>query len=275
MSNGTESIANLEREYLINKILTDAYEENPPLERIGKPKLTTLISLTLDEINELEEAALHPNLPKTADEASRIKAIWVFSGPGTYDQPFKNDRYKDKPWARFMDRIRLNRAAWLMRKLTEEILGNTLDGIRNPEIVRQAFLENGPFLIYNGRHDENDAVRDVLTRPGIVIPKEKVHFIDARIDNTFDQVKTFSLPPGLTLKSGENIALVSHAPHLMRLLHIINKVKPFLEGAKVQLFPIASPSDGRQEYAEMEIRGLLYATFISGEAEETPCPYLL
>lgn len=229
----------------------------------------------LNLIQSFEEAASHPNLPKTAEEAKKIKALWVFSGPGTYDLPFKDDRYQNFPWAGFMDRRRLNRAGWLMRKITEIAIGKLLDGTKNPYDMRQAILENGPYLIYNGRPDENATVEDVLKRPGIAIPRGKVHVIDAIIDNTLDQVKSFDLPINLNLQSDDRIALVSHAPHLARVLYVIDKFRPFPEGVRIQAFPIATPREGKQIYAEMEIQGILYYAFVSNEASKNPYPHIL
>lgn len=275
MDDATEVNMNLERNFLESEILKDALQENPSLAKVEEPKVKSLIRGTLLEIDHLEQAAKQPNLPKTSDQARKIKVIWCFSGPGTYDLPFKEDRYKDKPWARFMDRRRLNYSAWLMKRITEITLGRSLDGIKDPQGMKAAIYGFGPYLIYNGTADENETVRNVLTRQGVAISKEKVHIIDAGIDRTFDQIRSFSLPPGLELTDGDKIALVSHSPHLIRILHMLNKVKSLPQSAKVQVFPIIAPTEGQQEYAQMEVRGLLYSAFISGEAEQTVYPYLL
>lgn len=275
MNKGVEPEFSFEEEHLANKILSDSFNENPSLEVIERAKLLGVINLALNEINVLEEAARHPVFPNTSLEAGRIKTIWCFSGPGTYDLPFKEDRYKDKIWAEFMDRRRLNYAAFLMRKITQIHSGNQLQDNKDPQKMRAAILKYSPYLIYNGRKDENETVRDVLGRKGIIIPEEKVHIINAAIDKSIDQIRTFNLPPSLSLKQGDRIALVSHAPHLMRVLHMIEKVKPIQEGVGIQVFPVPTRSAGRQEYSEMEVRGLLYATFIAGEAAETAYPYLL
>lgn len=64
-------------------------------------------------------------VPQTADGAKRIKAIWDISFVGTYLKEFQDDRWKDKPWAGWTDRRRLNYSAALMRRLTERITGNS------------------------------------------------------------------------------------------------------------------------------------------------------
>lgn len=51
MSNGTEQITGAEREYLVSKILVDAYEENPPLRSIENSKLTHRVSFSCSTFN--------------------------------------------------------------------------------------------------------------------------------------------------------------------------------------------------------------------------------
>jgi hypothetical protein len=42
----------------------------------------------------------------------------------------------------------------------------------------------------------------------------------------------------------------------------------------VQPFPLPIPKGGIPEYPAQEIRGLLYYTFISGDAAKEPYPYV-
>ncbi len=94
-----------------------------------------------------------------------------------------------------------------------------------------------------------------------MIAADKVHIPATSIANTVDQVKTFVLPESLHLAGGE-IGLVSHAPHLVRTLHMLNRYQVIPEDMKIRLFPLKSPKEGREEYTTMEVRGLLYYIYL-------------
>lgn len=107
---------------------------------------------------------------------------------------------------------------------------------------------------------ENSVVESVFLREGVVIPREKVIIPDVEINNTADQIETFKWPE--QVDRGKAIALVSHSPHLARVVALINHFKPFPEGTRVYFFPVPTPQEGKEQYAQMEISGLLHNIFI-------------
>ncbi|MCL5970020.1 MAG: hypothetical protein M1450_00760 [Patescibacteria group bacterium] len=243
-----------------------------------------LVQDVVSEISKFEEAAEKDKgrVLTSAASLENIGAIWVFSGPGTYDSPIieeKDGPYKDFTWTYYMDRARLNHAAILARKIA---LVRSGQGLNNGSLanIRESKDETiellgkyGPQIIYNGTKIENDVVQAVLTRPGIVIPQEKVTIIrDNTIKKTVDQIKTFQMPFGF--REGQELAIISHAPQLARVLRKINKSKPFPGGTKVRLFPLATPLCGKIKYAEMETEGVLYYVH-SGDATRSAYPYTI
>src|SRR3989344_6110056 len=112
-----------ERGRSVERIYGAALAEHEEFKKIPEADIKAVISTALTEINALENAAgLEKSLPALTPEVVKdISALWVFAGPGTYDSPVKDDRYKDYPWARGMDRARLSYAALLDRKISEII----------------------------------------------------------------------------------------------------------------------------------------------------------
>jgi hypothetical protein len=261
----------------IDIIYRSAVAQHPRIAEEGEERIRAFIGREIDRIKGLEEDACgdKENRFDISDEiAEKVAAIWVFSGPGTYDLPYKDDRYRDYPWAHGMDRARLDRAAILARKIAQKRSGQSFGGEglssvgEQKEKTKALIREFGPKIIYNGTEVENATVEDVLAREGIIIPKGNVEVLKSRIDNTVDQIRTFQVPQGLDIE-GKEIALISHAPHLERALHMIGRYQPLPKGAMPRLFPISTPEEGRETYAEMEIRGMLYYIFISPDRDAT------
>lgn len=270
-----------ERIRFMERIYGAAVEEHSQFKKIPESDIKEVIETALEEIEKLENAGNPTDVLAALplEVAKKISALWVFSGPGTYDDPIKDDRYKNYTWARGMDKERLSYAAWLARKISETVSGETLRGPINgiPERIQKArkmIAENGPTILYNGTELENSVVRDVLTRKGIVIPPEKVRIIGEGINNTVDQVKTFKLPEELH-RSGGEIGIISHAPHLMRIIHILSQYQSLPKDMIVRLFPISSSAEGREEYAETEIRALLYYVFLGKNAQAIAYPSII
>lgn len=265
-------------------VYESAVNEHEALKRFSPDEIKQFIDDILREMELLEEIAARDNreLHLSDDIAKKIEAIWVLSGPGTYDDPVKEDRYRDYPWARGMDRARLNYAARIAKRVAEARSGKSFDrgGLsslrKRKELTKESILESGPYIIYNGRPDENAVVRDVLTREGIIIPQEKVLVMGEGIDKSVDQVKTVHLPEDFDIEHDE-LAIVSHAPQLVRIMRMINRYKPFPEGTKIRLLPIVTPEGGKAEYALMETRGILYYTFLSPDrdAAKKSYPYVV
>lgn len=278
----SETKRSLMKNRLITKILHDAYAENPLLKSITEETLLSIIQTGLEETIQLEKVAwLHKrfNLPLKPEIARQIKAVIVLSGPGTWYQARKEDRYKDKIWAAWMDRKRLVHAVWVIRRITEISTGSYFRGSLNTideQVckIRDSIAKNGPYFIYTGREDERAAVKQAIQEKRAIIPLEKVYIIEEKIDNTVEQVKTITLPSELHLKPGDRIAIVAHGPQLVRLGHMLQRYKPFPAGLAIQPFPLATPPGGMPDYPEQEIRGLLYYTFITHDAAQEPYPYL-
>lgn len=268
---------------LIERVLQGALAENPLLCDIDQEKMRQVIVNGLQEILQLDELAWYykrSKIPLTNEAASRIKAVIIISGPGTWYEPHKEDRYKDKQWAAWMDRRRLLHGAWIVRRIAEinssTYFRGSLDTLNDRiGMVKESIINHGPYFIYTGREDERDAVKRVLAEKDVIIPPEKVYIIEGAIDNTVDQVKTLKIPPEISINSGDRIAIVAHSPQMVRLGHIIQKYKPFPSGIELQPLPLPIPSGGFPEYPEQELRGLLYYTFITGDASEEPYPYIL
>lgn len=263
-------------------IFETARSENPQLKGVAETELTKLIIQALAEIDRLERAAkehrrllAEGKIPVPAKSLIKLKALWVLSGPGLYRQPFKEDRYRDRPWAQFMGRHRLAYAGMLMRRVAETISGEMPTA---KDIQKQLLLRYAPYLIFNGRPDENFDVQNILDEENIIIPQEKVWIPKTSIDKTIDQVKGLTLPPDLEVKSGDEIGIVSHVPHLMRVSHMLNRYKqslPFPADTIIRAFPLPTPSLGIPEYQNQEVKGLLYYVFVSSEATAEPHPYAI
>lgn len=241
------------------------------------------IEHALKVYQDLEQAASNPDahFPKTAEETSRIKALWVISAPGTYFKASKNDRYKDKPWAAWNDRQRVNYALHLGRRLAEVKLGHKL-GNNWVKVERELNVE-GPLIIYNGRPDENAAVLEAAATPWLRIPEPNLYPRDRimvispmpPIDNLLDQIKTFRLPRDFKMNSGDEIGVVIHAPQAIRFLYMLNNFPGVIpEGAVIRVFPLPTPETGMQEYPLQELRGLINYRFIANPpiAADTPYP---
>ncbi|MEK7143825.1 MAG: hypothetical protein AAB820_00640, partial [Patescibacteria group bacterium] len=140
------------------------------------------------------------------------------------------------------------------------------------QLTKKAILESGPYIIYNGTIEENENVKEILNREGIIMPPEKVMVIEEPIEKTVDQVKTFKLPEGAYM-IGKEIAVVSHAPHLSRIIRMVNRYKPFPPDVKMKLFPLATPKEGKEEYIQKEISGLLYYIYVSDDHDAVKEPY--
>jgi len=259
----------------------EALREHPEYGEISQNRIISLISDTTSEIEHLERVGEKEKsrIVMSPEIAKNIAAIWIISGPGTYDLPAKDDKYKDFEWAWGMDRTRLNHGAFLARKIAEARSGEDFSGGTFVDIkqrkqkIESMIKQFGPDIVYNGTQLENDTVADVLTREETIIPEEKVNIIGGDIKITLDQVRTFQLP--YELNENEELAIVSHAPQLARIMHMINKYQSFQSGTKVRLFPVPTPESGKAEYAKMETLGLLRYVYLDGDATEAGYPYAL
>lgn len=214
----------------------------------------TIIKL-IDQLSFFEDLSIVDN--KAIDNGSLkiggLRGIWVLSGPGFFDQATKKDGYENFSWARFMGRDRLRYA--------EEII----------------ILHNDqkPWLIFNGRQDENKNLKKTVLHGNLTISPERLHVVDnPRIRKTIDQVSYFNLPNSNEWKRGDVLGVVTHSPHMIRFLHLLGVDKKIIpEGVIVRPFPITSPKGCIPEYWNMEILGLLYRIYITRQASSEIYPY--
>ena len=256
-----------------------AVAQKQPVETLPREEINSFIGELLTEIDRFERAAnSDPMLRSLTPELARsIGVIWTFSGPGTYCAPTKNDRYEHLSWAAGMDRSRLNYTARLARRITEESTGTVFKARQDTyeatvQKNKDAIRESGPHIVYNGLPIENEAVERVLAEEGTVVPAEKVTVIKDEIRNTIDQINTFRLPEH-ALDGGKKIGIVSHAPHLARIIRMIERYQPFPRGTEIILFPLPTPAAGKEEYATMEACGTLYYSHFSPNKDASKEPY--
>lgn len=251
-----------------------AQKQGPRLKEIGVARLLPFISACLKRMEEIEQATKESFAKKlTSDDLNSTDAIWVLSAPGTYFQAFKEDRYKDLKWTQWWDRKRLNTGSAIARLIAEHRTARKLKD-EPRELWRDILMHAAP-LIYNGRSDENAAVKKALQLEHVAFPQEKVFIIDDKIDNLLDQVKSFRLPNRL-LQEGDKLIIVSHTGQALRLMHMLAKHKEqFPDGVNVKIIPLPTPKEGLPQYHIQETCGILYYVFSSGDAVEEPYPYLL
>ncbi len=279
----TDNPANPDLEIEAESIYANSLIEHTELNDFSKDRLLAVISGALNRIVELEQVAVDP-IDISPETAGDIETIWEISGTGNYDKSFTaedNPKLDDKPWMGGWDRARMNRSAYLARKIAEVRSGHTIKSRPLDEIdkqkqeMKELILEYGPTIFYNGYKQQTVDAENVLSRSGIIIPKQKTLFVDSDLKNTTDQIKTFKYPDMDNAKD-KQVVVVSHAPHLgARVLHLIEKIKPFSHGSVPYLSPIASPEIAKKEFRFMEIRGLLYYIFLKNDASEQPSSYKL
>lgn len=247
----------------------------------GKP-VTSFISGAIEVLNQLETLAQNPlsQLPQTPEETTKIKALWIISGPGTYFQAYKQDRYKAKPWARSMDRQRINYALQIGRKLAEMKLGHPVSN--NWADAERQLTEQGPLVVYNGTPAENAAFLEAKKTPWLRIPEanlypgNKILVINpiTSIDNTVDQIKSFHLPPAFDVSPGDELGVVLHAPQAVRFLYVLANFKDTIpQGVNLRIFSLPTPKGGFPEYPLQELRGTTYYHFIANPPITAESPY--
>jgi hypothetical protein len=273
---GTDSVPS------VDEVYRGATKEHPEFLIKDPKRLKHVAAQALARIVELEFVARQPIVinPETAED---IGTIWIFSGTGSYDAPFKpedNPRWLESPWMGGADRSRMMRATYLARIIAETRSGQPIPtgpkfGTKRVQATRELIAEFGPDIVYSGYPIENRNAEAVLKRPSTIIPPEKVTIIDGDLKVTADQVNTFRYPDGTGSREKE-VLMVSGATHLAaRIPHIINKYKPFVEGALPYVSPVRTPEVGRRQSALMEARGLLWYIYGAKLATEESYPYQL
>ena len=284
-----ESLNSTNEQFNPDELYRKALEDHPDEYRsLPESEVKALITEIAEEIKRLEEVGEKEKarIEMPPETAKKIGAIWVNSGVGTYDTPLKEKErgvYKDLPWMQWADRARLNHAAILARKVAEARSGENFDrgslaSIKERKAkIKEMISRYGPKIICNGSEIENDSVAEVLAREGTIIPEDAVTIIQGTAEhpivNTLDTVKTLKLPP--EFRDDQELAIVAHAPHLARIMRMINKQPPFPRTTKVRLFPVPTPEAGKKEYAELEILGILNYALRKGVADKESYPYVV
>jgi hypothetical protein len=244
---------------LINECFNDALDKYPYW-KTRQEELRKLLREIILEIRKVERSAKNPNLADYKD-LNRIRTIWSISGTGSYQKPLidvpSDKMWLNHSWGQSTDKLRLDYSTSLIHRI-KKILPE------NPQ----------PVLLYNGVAEQNEVLKKVAqSKLGL---KESEYFImPGKIVRTLDQAKSFTLPPGSQLKKDDRIGIVSHAPHLIRLMKMVNIYKPFPKGARIILLPLVFETDtAENEFTKMEISGML--GYISrGEAAKQSYPYEL
>jgi hypothetical protein len=266
----------------VDEVYHGAITEHPEFITKDPEVLKQVAAQALARIVELEFVAQQPIVinPETAED---IGTLWIFSGTGSYDAPFKgedNPRWREESWMGGADRSRMMRATYLARKIAEARSGQSIPketkiDTKRVQAARELIAEFGPDIVYSGYPIENRNAEAVLERPSTIIPLEKVTIIDGDLKVTADQVKTFRYPDSPRSKDKE-VLMVSGATQLAaRIPHIINKYKPFVEGSLPYVSPVRTPEGGRRQSALMEARGLLWYIYGAKLADEKPYNYQL
>lgn len=274
--------SNLERR--VSDVYQKALAEHKEFENIPAEEMKEVIKVGLAEIEELERFADPKRAVNslTPEIAEKISALWIFSGFGTYDEPVVAAKDRPYKWKHGMDRARLNYAVLLARKIAEMrspegMQRGSIDGAPGRKMrAKETIAKYGPALIYNGTELENAAVERALAQPETIVPREKAHILGGNIVRTVDQIKPFSLPTQL-YHPGKEVGIIANAPHLVRIVRMLNRYKPLPSDMSVRLFPFATPPEGKEEYATLEIKGLLYYVFLSPDrdAEKEPYPHVI
>src|SRR3989338_8169710 len=272
----------------MDELYQKALQDHAEYEALPASEVKTFIAEIAEEIRRLEQVGEKEKgrIEMPTEIAKKIGAIWVNSGVGTYDTPIKEKErgvYKNLPWMEWADRARLNHAAILERKVADARSGQNFDTGSLGDLkerkakIKEMISQYGPKIIYNGVELENDGVATVLGREGTVIPENAVTIIRGNAEhpiiNTLDTVKTLKLPP--EFQDDQELAIVAHAPHLARIMRMINKQPPFPRNTKVRLFPVPTPEVGKKEYAELETLGILNYVLRRGVADKESYTYVV
>lgn len=249
-----------------------------------------------DERNKDHSLPSRPTLLPLADRAAaqmlalersvgvvseRIDLVWVVSGPGSWFNATKNDRYAIHPWARWMDRARIETGIALARAVAAARLRTDALTISDMGLSKAA-----PLLLYNGRPDEVETFLCASRRTEFGLPQGCSDHTDGwqdeagtfhPIETTTDNVRSFRwrkfpVPGEEPVSPPREIAIVSHPPQLVRLLYILNKWRTVPEESVIRLFPVHTPIDGRDEYVVRDTQSLLAHIFLLQDAADTPYP---
>jgi hypothetical protein len=245
----------------------------------GHPEdLKIFIKLLKQEVERLEQNS--DSIPEfSLPESSKYKAIWVTSGSGTVKKPVTNapgdapNREPGKEWCQGSDKVRVLHAINIIEKIS---LANS--GIKEESSSREEpdiIKEFGPYLIYNGVEEQNLDLLDEVKKSNIKFPIEKIYIPEGEISRTVDQVINLRFPPDLDFATEDRIGVVTHAPHIARVMRMVNRYKTIPKQTVVRAFPIKFPKpENELEFAIGEIMGVL--GYVSrDQATLEPYPYII
>lgn len=274
---GPRVLGESELAQLRESVLGAARIDTPQLKDIDPQEVDAILDRDLAMLQEFEGAALpHPQIHPDTD------VVFIVPGPGEYSLNFppyeeKPDRYRHLPWARGMDRARVRAGVVLVSEITARRLGK-----KAREVTPGDILKHGPWLHYATTHWENEHIKGVLFQSLVKVPPEKVVMYEEIVGrdgktrpivNTADQLEGLRFPEGVIPR---RIAVVTHAPHMVRIMHMMEKYKESIPGGTiVQPFPLPTPVRGVHEYAKMELQGTLAAIYKLHTASPTPFSYQL
>jgi hypothetical protein len=215
------------------------------------------------EIEYLLRHNQHPPIHPDTD------VVWVFSGPGTF---FKALEQGEQNFTRWMDRYRILYGLSIVKEVTAKKLKQS-----SKEIVKNDILQHGPLFLYNGNEEENRDLRAALDNKLTILPREKVMIIDKiiseepiqPIENTLDQIKSFPKEI-IGNKLQKRIAIVSHAPHIARILRYFEEYNLFPETIIVEVFSL-TPVHEQALYMHEEMEKV-WQYFQQGDLSWDPIP---
>ncbi len=270
-------------------------KETPLLEGVAPERVKRVIQESLARMDSFIEAADRDEatgLKIDKETAEKIGAIWIYSGVGTYDLPYKpndNPRLR-KSFMAGTNRERIDHTVLLARRIAEARSGKRLPlkkgGSKEErkaytEAMKEMMAEFAPYIVFGGHENENQDIEEVLERDGIIIPQEKVSIIrrkdGEKMYSTADQVEHFISPEEVRDKE---VAFVSNDIHLNRILLILKKIiekypDHLPQGKPVHLFPTPTMPSGREEFKYMEASNIIRYIYDFKRAAEEPYPYTL
>ncbi|MFA7252984.1 MAG: GNAT family N-acetyltransferase [Patescibacteria group bacterium] len=244
-----------EKKSILDGIIPDMLLRYP---RFWLPKIKDMPSIIEGLIDEMEalDSDARAGIHISKEDAMRIKAVWVVSGTGTYFEPITTTSgdqiYKDKPWAYFTDKKRIDHGVAVVLAITKEKLGSAAD-----DNIRRHISKSGPFLVYNGIPLQNEALESMTMKESFQLPPDKLFIAPGKVARTLDQVKQISFPKDCQFKVNDLIGVVTHVHHYTRVIRMVNRFRPLPDGVSIRPFLLPIPEEGRAYSMQAEIRGIL------------------
>lgn len=236
-----------------------------------KDLLKKLINQLLGEVDSLDKVDLTKIKKYLKEKVSKVKAVWVLSGTGTFDRPLTDTPgdqiYKGRTWAYYSDQDRIKLAIELINYLSQAVA-------KDQKIsVMDAIREYGSYLVYNGVGEQQIAIKRAIKSGKLSFPKSKLYIPKGKIIKTLDQVKNLRFPEK-KYQFGDILVIVTHVAHYPRVLRMLNKYKKVFGNLSIVIYPAQFKTrKGFYEFAFNEIMGVL-GYIALGEATVKPCKYL-